>query len=62
MPAATGGKPGRADSGCEISDGREVWEENRTSGAGTGQAGVERKNRREKVRTAKDGSKEPFFF
>lgn len=26
MPAATGGKPGRADSGCEMSDGREAVE------------------------------------
>ena len=24
MPAATGGKLGRADSGCEMSDGREA--------------------------------------
>lgn len=29
MPAATGGKPGRADSGCEMSDGREAVAENR---------------------------------
>lgn len=63
MPAATGGKPGRADSGCEISDGREVMGEKPNvrlrNGAG---GGLNEKIRREKVRTAKDGSKEPFFF
>ncbi len=63
MPAATGGKPGRADSGCEISDGREVMggkpNVRLRNGAG---GGLNEKIRREKVRTAKDGSKEPFFF
>ena len=29
MPAAPGGTPGRADSGCEMSDGREAVAENR---------------------------------
>lgn len=29
MLAATGGKPGRAGSGCEMSDGREAVAENR---------------------------------
>lgn len=29
MPAATGGKPGRAVGGCEMSDGREAVAENR---------------------------------
>ena len=63
MPAATGGKPGSADSGCEMSDGREAVEIKPNvrlrNGAG---AGLNEKIRREKVRTAKDGSKEPFFF
>ena len=63
MPAATGGKPGRADSGCEISDGREEMGgkpyARLRNGAG---GGLNEKIRREKVRTAKDGSKEPFFF
>lgn len=63
MPAATGGKSGRADSGCEMSDGWEVMggkpNVRLRNGAG---AGLNEKIRREKVRTAKDGSKEPFFF
>lgn len=63
MLAATGGKPGRADSGCEMSDGREAVEIKPNvrlrNGAG---GGLNEKIRREKVRTAKDGSKEPFFF
>lgn len=63
MLAATGGKLGRADSGCEMSDGREAVEIKPNvrlrNGAG---GGLNEKNRREKVRTAKHGSKEPFFF
>ena len=46
-----------------MSDGREAVEIKPNvrlrNGAG---GGLNEKNRREKVRTAKDGSKEPFFF
>lgn len=83
MPAATGGKPGRAVGRCEMSNGWEMaegksgravgrcklsdnWEmtEGKSGGwlrNGAG-GGLDEKIRREKVRTAKDGSKEPFFF
>lgn len=83
MPAATGGKSGRAVGRCEMSNGWEMAEGK--SGRAVGRCklsdgweaveikpnvrlwngaggGLDEKIRREKVRTAKDGSKEPFFF
>lgn len=57
------GKSGRAVGRCKLSDGWEAVEIKPNvrlrNGAG---GGLDEKIRREKVRTAKDGSKEPFFF